>query len=153
MSESGAADREAVPRTEPSSVSPAPAAPEQVTGGAASVFGDGFSPSTVLALQKTAGNCAVSRYLGRSTGVTGPRCACGGIPGADGECAACKAKRLALEQDGAHTAAPIAVQRSPQLLRAPCACGGVAGPDGECAECRAKRLAAAGPDDLTATGL
>jgi Domain of unknown function (DUF4157) len=50
------------------------------------------------------------------------QCACGGTPGRDGECAACKAKRLALQRSSAgHAAAqgPAAPPLVTDVLRAP----------------------------------
>src|SRR5262245_46508091 len=51
----------------------------------------GRSALQILALQRSAGNAAVARLLDRGGQL---RCACGGIPGPDGECAACRRRRL-----------------------------------------------------------
>jgi hypothetical protein len=58
--------------------------------------------TSVAELQRTAGNQAVSRWIEQSRRPLQrsplARCACGGVPGPDGECAQCKAKRLAAER-------------------------------------------------------
>lgn len=81
------------------------------------------SPAAVLALQRAAGNSAVSGMLGGAppplpglhrAAAPGGRCACGGVAGPDGECADCKAKRLAVERAIA-ARAPAAVRRVPAL--------------------------------------
>jgi hypothetical protein len=46
----------------------------------------------LLSLQRTAGNAAVTRALSGEAGLR--RCACGGIVGPDGECDACRRRRL-----------------------------------------------------------
>src|SRR5437588_6033013 len=43
------------------------------------------------------------------TGLLQRKCACGGSPGVDGECAECRAKRLSLQRSAAHPATPSAV--------------------------------------------
>jgi hypothetical protein len=65
----------------------------------------------VQALQRYAGNRALARGLWRAAS---GRCACGGKAGPDGECAACRARRLALQRSAAGPAratAPPIVQR------------------------------------------
>src|SRR5579883_2564674 len=58
------------------------------------------------------------------------KCLCGGTPGPDGECAACKAKRLAAEANAAQasaisSASPTSAEAG-GLQRAPASCGGPA---------------------------
>src|SRR4051794_28008897 len=54
----------------------------------------GLSPGAVLALQRSAGNAAVTRALSRSPAAAATtsiaRCACGGQIGADGLCDRCR---------------------------------------------------------------
>ena len=58
------------------------------------------SPEGAIAnLQGTHGNQALLRMLDRKPAVIQrKRCSCGGESGPDGECAACKAKRTALQR-------------------------------------------------------
>jgi len=71
--------------------------------------------STVLALQRRAGNRAAGALLQQATvpvlsparpGTLQRRCACGGTPGPDGECAACRARRLARQHHPTNAAEP-----------------------------------------------
>lgn len=117
-----------------------PAAPLSEPG---KLSGPDMSASSLLALQASAGNAAVTgliqgRWVLPRAGA--PRCACGAPAGPDGTCQRCRA------DDGggapvARTPRPPAASPGPQLARKRCACGGIVGPDGECDQCRAKRLA------------
>jgi hypothetical protein len=71
---------------------------------------------TVLALQRSIGNAAVQRLVMRERAVAPPvrrTCACGGTPGPDGECAACRARRLGV-QPATGESSPDQAQRQPQ---------------------------------------
>src|SRR5919107_131897 len=72
--------------TEPPVLQPPAAAGPQLTLAA------GLTPPVLLSLQRRAGNAAVTRALSGEAGLR--RCACGGIVGPDGECEACRRRRL-----------------------------------------------------------
>jgi hypothetical protein len=72
----------------PPRAEPAPSAAEATRPAAPRAF-EALTPEIVLALQRGPGNAAVSRTLAR-------RCPCGGIPGEDGLCDACRAKTRVL---------------------------------------------------------
>jgi hypothetical protein len=94
-----------------------------------------IAPTRPLELPTGVGNQALARML-ESTLVRHPqaRCACGGIPGPDGECAECKRRRLEAERAGGGAA----VSRTAAPTSERCSCGAPAGPDGLCEQCRAK---------------
>jgi len=64
----------------------------------------------------------ISRLQPAHTGLLQRKCACGGTPGPDGECAACKARRLALQRQAlgqAELAAPTIVRAALRSLDQP----------------------------------
>lgn len=58
-----------------------------------------------------------ARTVSARRGFMGNRCACGGAPGPNGECATCRAKRLA-QQDGASTRDPVAEAGEEEIVTA-----------------------------------
>jgi Domain of unknown function (DUF4157) len=72
----------------------------------------------VQALQRHAGNRALARGLWRAA-PGGGRCACGGKAGPDGECAACRARRLALQRSAAGPARATAPPLVHRVIAAP----------------------------------
>ena len=72
-----------------------PDQPPARRSGVAAPERDARGEPVVLALQHAAGNGAVELGVQRMPKAGGRRCGCGGIAGPDGECAACRARRLA----------------------------------------------------------
>lgn len=79
----------------------------------------------ILAMQRTSGNVAVQRLLtggdrapslgfGSGSRLIARSCACGGSPGVDGECVACRSKRTSAQRQPAEEGREPVMQRSPE---------------------------------------